>query len=76
MFDEGSHIVYVNGEYKRNDEIGKLLHDSGCKESKDMYYPELAKGVRHFKEEEGWRWMSGGHPLARTGVERRTESYV
>lgn len=27
----------------------------GCKESKDMYYPELAKGVRHFKEEEGGR---------------------
>ena len=55
MFDDGSHIVYVNGSYKGNDEIGKLLHDFGCKDSKDMYYPELAKGVRHFKEEEGGR---------------------
>ena len=30
-----------------------LMHDFGCKESKDIYYPELAKGVKHFKEEEG-----------------------
>ena len=29
------------------------MHDFGCKEAKDMYYPELAKGVRHFKEEGG-----------------------
>ena len=31
------------------------LHDFGCKESKDIYYTELAKGVKHFKEEEGGR---------------------
>lgn len=31
------------------------MHDFGCKESKDIYYPELAKGVKHFKEEEGGR---------------------
>ena len=55
LFDDGSHIVYVNGNYKGDDEIGKLLHDFDCKESKDMYYSELAKGVRHFKEEEGGR---------------------
>ncbi len=57
LFDDGSHIIYVNGDYKGNDEIGKLLHDFGCKESKDMYYPELAKGVRHFKEEGGRKIM-------------------
>jgi len=56
-FDDGSHIIYVNGGYKGNDAIGKLMHDFGCKESKDMYYPELAKGVRHFKEEGGRRIM-------------------
>ena len=55
LFDDGSHIIYVNGNYKGDDEVGKLLHDFGCKESRDMYYPELAKGVRHFKEEEGGR---------------------
>lgn len=55
LFDDGSHIVYVNGGYKGNDAVGKLMHDFGCRESKDMYYPELAKGVKHFKEEEGGR---------------------
>ena len=53
LFDDGSHIVYVNGNYKGDDTIGRLMHDFGCKEAKDMYYPELAKGVKHFKEEGG-----------------------
>lgn len=53
LFDDGSHIVYVNGNYKGDDTVGRLMHDFGCKESKDMYYPELAKGVKHFKEEGG-----------------------
>ena len=57
LFDDGSHIVYVNGNYKGDDTIGRLMHDFGCKESEDMYYPELAKGVRHFKEEGGRRIM-------------------
>ena len=53
LFDDGSHIVYVNGNYKGDDTVGRLMHDFGCKEAKDMYYPELAKGVKHFKEEGG-----------------------
>lgn len=55
LFGDGSHIVYVNGSYKGDDAVGRLMHDFGCKESKDIYYPELAKGVKHFKEEEGGR---------------------
>ena len=31
------------------------MHDLVCKESKDIYYQELAEGVKHFKEEEGGR---------------------
>ncbi len=57
LFDDGSHIIYVNGAYKGDDAIGNLLHDFGCKEAKDMYYPELAKGVKHFKEEGGRKRM-------------------
>lgn len=56
-FQEGSHIVYVNGSYKGDDAVGRLMHDFGCKESKDMYYPELAKGLTHFKEEGGRKIM-------------------
>ena len=53
IFDDGSNFVYVNGSYKGDDAVGKLMHDFRCKSSKDIYYPELAKGVKHFKEEEG-----------------------
>ena len=35
-FQDGSHIVYVNGSYKGDDAVGRLMHDFGCKESKDM----------------------------------------
>lgn len=57
FFDDGSHIIYVNGAYKGDDAIGNLVHDFACKESKDMYYPELAKGMKHFKEEGGRKKM-------------------
>lgn len=55
LFDDGSHIIYVNGSYRGDDKVGKLMHDFACKKSKDMYYFELAEGVKHFKEEEGGR---------------------
>lgn len=53
FWPEHSHIVYVNGSYKGNDPIGRLMHDFNCKKSKDMYHKELADGVKHFKEEGG-----------------------
>ena len=53
VFQDGSHIIYVNGSYKGNDAIGKLISDFGCKNSKDMHYQELAESVKHFKEEGG-----------------------
>ncbi len=54
-FMDGSNIIYVNGSYKGSDAIGKLMEDFRCKQSKDMNYPQLAKGVKYFKEEEGAR---------------------
>lgn len=53
-FGDGSHIIYVNGNYKDDsDPIGKLMHDFRCLSSVDMFYPALAKQVRYFKETEG-----------------------
>ena len=53
-FNDGSHIIYVNGSYKDdNDPIGKLMHDFRCLSSVDMFYPILAKQVKYFKETEG-----------------------
>lgn len=56
LFGDGSHIIYVNGNYKNDDDpIGKLMHDFRCTSAVDMFYQELAKPVRHFKETEGGR---------------------
>ena len=53
-FGDGSHIIYVNGSYKNdNDPIGKLMHDFRCLNSADMFYPILASQVKYFKETEG-----------------------
>ncbi len=52
-FEDGSHIIYVNGEYDGDDALGKLMKDFKCKNASDMYYPELAQGVKYFKEERG-----------------------
>jgi hypothetical protein len=52
MFNDGSHIIYVNGSYKGNDAIGKLVHDFRCSNADDMYYSQLADGVRYYKEVE------------------------
>ena len=55
-FGDGSHIIYVNGSYKDdNDSIGKLMHDFRCTNADDMFYPVLAGQVRYFKETEGGR---------------------
>ncbi len=58
-FGDGSHIIYVNGRYNGDDELGRLLHDFKCMKSSDVYNESLAKGIRHFKEtEEGREHMS------------------
>lgn len=54
-FNDGSHIIYVNGNYKNNDEIGKLIQDFHAKSSTDMNFKELADGVYHYKETEKGR---------------------
>lgn len=55
-FNDGSHIIYVNGSYKDdNDPVGRLMHDFRCTNAIDMFYEELRKPVKHFKETEGGR---------------------
>lgn len=49
-FGDGSHIIYVNGSYRGEGEIAKLMKDFNQKESEDMHYKALADGVKHFKE--------------------------
>ena len=49
-FEDGSHILYVNGAYRSDTPIGKLMHDFSCTDAADMYYGILADRVRFFKE--------------------------
>lgn len=49
-FEDGSHILYVNGAYRDDTPIGKLMHDFSCTDPADMYYGVLAERVRFFKE--------------------------
>ena len=51
LFGDGSHIIYVNGKYRGNDEIGKLMHDFSCTNPEDMNYEALAKQARYFKQD-------------------------
>lgn len=54
LFDDGSHIIYVNGEYSNEeDPIGMLMHDFHCTSASEMHYDILADRVRYFKETEG-----------------------
>lgn len=56
LFNDGSHIIYVNGNYKNDhDPVGRLMHDFRCTSAIDMFYEALQKPVRHFKETEGGR---------------------
>ena len=52
LFGDGSHIIYVNGKYRGNDEIGKLMHDFSCTNPDDMNYEVLAKKARYYKQDE------------------------
>ncbi len=49
-FEDGSHILYVNGAYREDTPIGKLMHDFSCTDAADMYYGTLAERVKFFKE--------------------------
>ena len=52
LFGDGSHILYVNGKYRGDDEIGKLMHDFSCMNPDDMNYEALAKKAGYYKQDE------------------------
>ena len=49
-FDDGAHILYVNGEYRGDSDIGRLMHDFNCTDAADMNFPILAEKTRYLKE--------------------------
>lgn len=51
-FPDESHIIYVNGSYRDETPLGKLMYDFSCRDPKDMNYKLLADRTRYFKENE------------------------
>ena len=49
-FGDGAHILYVNGEYRGDSDIGRLMHDFNCTDAADMNFPILAEKTRYLKE--------------------------
>ena len=60
-FNDRSHIIYVNGEYRdESTPLGRLVHDLFCRNAGEMYYEALAQRVSYLKEEtKGVKEVSG-----------------
>ncbi len=50
FFEDGEHILYVNGAYRGESNIGKLMHDFNCTNADDMYFKLMADRTRYLKE--------------------------
>ena len=48
-FDDGSHIMYVNGAYHGNDSMGALMHDFRSSAAEDMVLTPLKEVVERYK---------------------------
>lgn len=69
LFGDGSHIMFVNGQYNGDDSIGKLMHDFRCKNAEEMNYSVLANKVKYFKTDEG-----GSNAMCRMMEDMRNET--
>lgn len=49
-FEDGEHILYVNGEYRGTSDIGKLMHDFNCTDADDMNFELMAERTKYLKE--------------------------
>ncbi len=70
-FEDGSHILYVNGTYRGDSELGWLMHDFNCTEAADMHYGLLAEKTQYLKES-----REGVEAMCKIMEELRNESYA
>lgn len=69
IFDDKSHIIYVNSQVQDNTALGRLMSDFWCTEATDMHYRVLADRVHHFKNEE-----EGIHNMCKAIEDMRNEA--
>jgi hypothetical protein len=50
FLNDGAYILYVNGEYRGDNELGRLMHDFNCTDAADMNYNIMAERTRYLKE--------------------------
>lgn len=58
VFGDGSHIIYVNGRYEGNDDIGWMMRDFHQCRPEQIKSKTLSKAVAYYKEKEGRDAMS------------------
>ena len=51
-FNDGAHIIYVNGEYRGQNLIGDLMHDFNSRKPSEMKLKTLATRAKYLKETE------------------------
>lgn len=64
-------VLYVNGEYRDDSDIGKLVHDFNCTSADDMNFEILAEKTRYLKEN-----PKGVSEMCKVMEELRDESYA
>lgn len=52
LFDDKTHILYVNSQIQDDTPLGRLMHDFYCTKAADMHYPLLADRTKYLKETE------------------------
>lgn len=70
-FGDGAHILYVNGEYRDDSDLGKLMHDFNCTDAADMNFELLAEKTRYLKEN-----PKGVSEMCKVMEDLRDESYA
>ncbi len=68
-FEDWEHILYVNGEYRGESDIGKLMHDFNCTQADDMNFELMAERTRYLKEN-----PKGAQEMCKVMEDMRNES--
>ena len=71
VFNDQSHIIYVNSQIKDETALGKLMHDFNCTSADDMNFPLFAERTRYLKEN-----PKGVGEMCKAMEELRIESYA
>jgi len=53
VIEDGAHIIYVNGAYRGNNPLGKLMEDFNNPEPDSMNYDVIKLRSKYLKEEKG-----------------------